>query len=325
MLLVELAQQTVPFDLPEHIKLWSNPKKLEWLLQLVDPLVTKLFLPFKEPSMEKIPVSFILNEQVVQLEVPAKMQGKTLDVVLDNNILEIPVPTRDIPVVQDTDDELGNYTHGFLRSMMDFIVLGDIIAAGDINRLTPMLKRLIPLFVGLSSYRSKYAIECVNFLTKTEWVLSERESVKAKLRAFVNTSGTPGRNKPADMQQENNIKTVKGVVKGLGASKTADAMVRVSKAAPAVSSMAEGFQEGMGLTLHSGTFQHHKKDSSEDKHLVQEILQEIRPFTHIPHREIGMSASSSFTHTVNSYDLIDFIKRNAARAVNQCDFSVEDN
>ena len=41
----------------------------------------------------------------------------------------------------------------------------------------------------------------MNFMTKTEWVLSEQESVKAKLRAFANTSGNPGRNKPTGMLQ----------------------------------------------------------------------------------------------------------------------------
>ena len=98
--------------------------------------------------------------------------------------------------------------------------LDSLIKAGDISRLTIAMKRLLPTFVGLSSYRSKYAIECVNFLTKTEFVLSEREAVRVKLAAFVNTVGKPGQNKAADMQQENNIKMVKTVLRGLGAGKT---------------------------------------------------------------------------------------------------------
>lgn len=67
---------------------------------------------------------------------------------------------------------------------------------------TIMIKRFIPLFVGLSLYMSKYAIECINFLTKTECMLSEFDSVRVKL---VNKKGKPGKNKAADMQQENNI------------------------------------------------------------------------------------------------------------------------
>lgn len=74
------------------------------------------------------------------------------------------------------------------------------------------------MFIRLTSFRSKYPIECVNLLTQTEHILSEFESVRVKLGAFVNVHGKPGKNKAADMQQENNIKQVKNVIRSLGAS-----------------------------------------------------------------------------------------------------------
>lgn len=86
-------------------------------------------------------------------------------------------------------------------------MLDDVIAAGDIDRMSVGLKQLLPLFIGLHSFRSKYSTEII-FLTKTEFVLSPRESVAVKLRSFVNTSGCKGGNKAADMQQENNMKSV---------------------------------------------------------------------------------------------------------------------
>ncbi|KAH3834318.1 hypothetical protein DPMN_107641 [Dreissena polymorpha] len=64
---------------------------------------------------------------------------------------------------------------------MDFIMFNDAIKSGDIDMITILMKRFIPLFVGLSSYKSKYAIECVNFLTKTECLLSDFESARVKL------------------------------------------------------------------------------------------------------------------------------------------------
>ena len=64
------------------------------------------------------------------------------------------------------DDDLYNYSLSFLRGAMDLLQLDDLIRAGDIDRLTIMMKRLIPTFISLTSYRSKYAIECVNFITK---------------------------------------------------------------------------------------------------------------------------------------------------------------
>ena len=120
-----------------------------------------------------------------------------------------------------------------------------------------MLKRLAPTFIGLTSFRSKYAIECVNFLTKVNWLLPEKERAKVLPRAVVNNK--KGRNIPADMQQENNIKMVKTVLKSLGAGKSEAAMVRSSRAAPAVTNIASQFQEGAGIKMSPSHFEHHKK------------------------------------------------------------------
>ena len=110
------------------------------------------------------------------------------------------------PLIDTNNDELNNVSFAFLRTMMDFMTFDEIIHAGDANRVPAMLKRLAPTFIGLTSLHSKYAIECINMITKLEWLLSEQHKAKVLLRAFVNTSGKAGCNKPADMQQENNIK-----------------------------------------------------------------------------------------------------------------------
>ena len=49
---------------------------------------------------------------------------------------------------------------------MDLLQFNDLNKSGDIDRLTIVMKRLYLTFLGLTSYRSKYAIECVNFLTE---------------------------------------------------------------------------------------------------------------------------------------------------------------
>ena len=118
-------------------------------------------------------------------------------------MVRIPVPGEEMPPL--VDDDINNYFLSFLRVAMDLLQFDDLVKSGDIDRLTIVMKRLCPTFIGLTSYRSKYAIECVNFLTKTECLLSEKDSVKVKLEAFVNPTGKAGGNKAADMQQENNI------------------------------------------------------------------------------------------------------------------------
>ena len=79
-----------------------------------------------------------------------------------------------------------------------------------------IVKKVNTNIFGLSSFRSKYAIECVDFLSKTECFLSKKESVRIRLAAFVNMPRRKGHNKAADMQQDNNIKMVKTVERGLG-------------------------------------------------------------------------------------------------------------
>ena len=150
-------------------------------------------------------------------------------------------------------------------------------------------------------------------------MLSPRESVAVKLHRFVNLSGQPGCNKPADMQQEINIKQVKQVMKGLGASKTDKAMVRASQAAPTVSSVTEMFRSSVGLKTHSSRFSHHKKDDSEDKAIVMDILRETRPFSVQPNRRIGFNCQPSVPHEVDKHTLNDHILPNAKRAMMQLD------
>lgn len=65
-------------------------------------------------------------------------------------------------------------------------------------------------------------------------MLPELTAMRVRLGSFVNPHGKKGGNKPADMQQENNILVLKDVIKGLGANKTTKAMERASPAAPVV-------------------------------------------------------------------------------------------
>lgn len=58
------------------------------------------------------------------------------------------------------------------------------------------------------------------------------ELEKILLCFFVHPAGIAGKNKPADLQQENNIKMVKSIVQALGADKTGVAIVHFLKAAP---------------------------------------------------------------------------------------------
>ena len=187
MMIVEKFREQVPFDVPQHIKMWSNEKKLQWIMSLIDPMLDDLYVEVNTPSTDDIAVGVVLGDVVHHLTFPPDMAGQMHSVVYDNSCITFRIPGPAPPVKPD--DELCNYSTSYLRAMMDFIVFDRIIRAGDVDRLAPMLKRFIPTFIGLSSYRSKYAIEAVNFITKTEWILDEPDSVAVKMRAFVNRPG----------------------------------------------------------------------------------------------------------------------------------------
>ena len=317
MFLVEKYNSMVRgVELPEHIKVWSNKKKLDWLVTHLTPFVDDLYTEFSPPSTEKIRMILEIGENRHELVFPPEL-ASTQQVIIDEGTPYIfQVPGRVSP--PKPDDELRNYAQSYIRAMMDFVVFDSIIHAGDVDRLAPMLKRFIPLFVGLTSFRSKYAIEAVNFLTKTEHSLSKRESVKVKLRSFVNLSGVVGQNKSADMQQEINIKKCKNVIRGLGAGKTDRSMVQFSQAAPGISHLAEALREALELRPSASRYDHHKKDDTEDKRVLKEVLCQGRPFQIIPGRTIDLDLEPSVTEKVDKFKLNSFLERNARRATNQC-------
>lgn len=302
---------------------WSNQKKQEWLFNHLKPMVDHIYVPYRAPSMDPVPVHVHYGGVLYDLRMPPNMRGEVYEMQVEPGVsLRIPIPSEPSPVA-DTSDEVYNTNIAFVRSMMDFVVLDSIIGAGDVTRLSAILKRLLPLFVGLHSYRSKYSIEIINVLTKTEHMLSPRQGMAVKLRAFVNTSGDPNHNKPADMQQENCIKAVKNVVRALGAGKTDKAVVRASRAGPVISHVVEEFSQAVGAKCTARKHAHHKSDLP-DVEVICATLRESKPFQ-VANRKLGAGhQSSSWLHSINKYKLNEHIKRNSKRAVYQIESHDDD-
>jgi hypothetical protein len=105
-----------------------------------------------------------------------------------------------------------------------FARVEDSIREGEIVRLNINVKRMINMFYDHSSI-SKYAVECNDFILKTEILLSEQLSMRVKIRAFVNPHGMSDGNKAAYMQQANNILVVKDTIHGQGAGTSDKALV----------------------------------------------------------------------------------------------------
>ena len=121
------------------------------------------------------------------------------------------------------------------------------------------------------------------------------------------------------MQQENNIKMVKTVLKSLGAGKSNSAMVRTSAAAPVIDSIATNFQEGAGIKVPPSKFEHQKKSYGEDKEILLAEIQASKPFE----MQRGRSLVPAWpTGMVDRSEYLEFAYRNAHRAISRSDVGV---
>ena len=180
-----------------------------------------------------------------------------------NFLVEISVVTQD--------DDLYNYVHQFLQWYFLIISMKDAIKEGDIFRNNVHLKFCIPIFFGHSCL-SKYMEESIDYILKTEILLSEKMSMKVRAGSFVNLKGKRGCNKATDLQKENEVLVLKDLIRGLGANKTENAIVTVSKAAPVIQGIVDNFDRM--VCVKKKKTRHQKKSFECD---VKALLTEIMP------------------------------------------------
>lgn len=194
---------------------------------------------------------------------------------------------------------------------MLYVNLGDAIKEGDPFRLNVTLKGMLPLFF-VHSRLSKYAVEIVDYILKTEVMLTPRLAMRVRLGSFVNTRGGKGENKPADMQQENNVRMTKDVIKGLGAQKTEKSMGRATAAAPLIAATTAHYQELLGVHIrHRG---HTHRSRGEDITELLTHFSNIKPFVETPGRSLkGFPVNANPVHYLNFTDFESFVKRTVQR------------
>ena len=180
-------------------------------------------------------------------------------------------------------DDLNNYATNFLNWYFVSLVLHDVIKEGNINMINVVLKFLAPLFFSHSKL-SKYMAECIDFILKTEYLLSPRMSLKVKAGAFVNVSGRVGHNKAADMHKENEVKELKKAIKGLGANKCEKNIIQISKASPVVNGISSNLCNMLDVQLHKTN--HKMRSDEEDVTKLVCHLHEKRPWLVMPGRRL---------------------------------------
>ena len=163
-----------------------------------------------------------------------------------------------------------------IMNLIDAIKEGDIIT-------NVILKLLIPFFYSHSAL-SKYMVECVDYILKTEVILSPQLSLRVRAGSFVNTKGGRGNNKAADMVKENQVKMLKNLIGGLGSNKTDNAIVTISKAAPVIDSIVENFDSI--VKLKDITTTHKKREMLGDINVIINCLKDKQLWTQTPGRKL---------------------------------------
>lgn len=97
--------------------------------------------------------------------------------------------------------------------------------------------------------------------------------MKVRAASSINKSGRIGKNKPADMEKENQVKLLKELIRGLGSNK----IVGISKAAQVIESVVHHFDKEAGICELRTT--HKSRSLESDLKVMLEKTRELDPFS----------------------------------------------
>ncbi|XP_064631642.1 uncharacterized protein LOC135489937 [Lineus longissimus] len=255
-----------------------------------------------------VPLDILLNGVSCQVKVP--LVGELVTIVVKDGIIQHPVslvyknvsstwckyliklPTavtillhlkRSTTVPEPEPDELNNYARQFMQWYFILLNFDDTLKEGDICRMNVLLKIMIPFFYSHSTL-SKYFVECIDYILKTEVLLEPEVAVRVRALSFVNPKGGSGNNLACDMQKEMQVRTLKEAINSLGAHKTDRAIVRACGSVDVIHRVATNFDALIEKNF--GSY-HPRKSSEEDEELIVARLRKLRPFQHSAGRKLA--------------------------------------
>lgn len=129
---------------------------------------------------------------------------------------------------------------------------------------------------------SKYLVENVDYLLKTEKLLSPLQRIRVLEGSYVNIWGGHGNNVECDLVQENSVCNQKALIKALGANKSEKFISPMTASADAIDEICTKFDRNVNLKPKSG--RHSLSFSEADSKIVYKKLRDLRPFHHYPGR-----------------------------------------
>ena len=182
------------------------------------------------------------------------------------------VQEREIPVQPDF---VMSHATNLCMWALHHMHLNDMAKEGDFNRAVLASKLNIPFFFSHSPL-SKYYVENIDFLLKTQQISSPQMKYRLLEDSFVNERGGIGNNVETDLAMEHSVRNKKDLIRSLGANKTEQAIIRITLAADIVAEITKNFNNLIGVVTKSG--RHTKHVSVEDRNKVKRVLRALRPF-----------------------------------------------
>lgn len=171
-------------NLPENIRNTHVKTRKPLFWKIVQEVVNEIFMEFHNPGCLP-PVHFDFKDSTVII--PREQLCK-------NDYVDLKMSTGEVYRVfnsHETTDDLQNYSIQLLMWYIHFCQFQDGIREGDPFRTNINSKRMIPFFYS-HSVRSKYAVECINYILKTEVMLPKLTTMRVRLGSFVNPHGKKG-------------------------------------------------------------------------------------------------------------------------------------
>ena len=204
-----------------------------------------------------------------------------------------------------SEDMAYQYSSQLLTIGCMYLEFRDAIKEGDGIRVLRCYRYLLPMFI--SSGRTNYAIETLNFLMQYDYLLSPRQAEELIWGRFINTHGQAGKNISNDLHCEYLNKSVKTSIALLQANKTTKSMQRVARALGTVHPVLHNFDEDNHV---ADTCTSHKEAKSmQDLKSLLKCLNNASVFTEIPERKhLSFSKPRDPLHVMPHDDILKWVK-----------------
>ncbi len=124
--------------------------------------------------------------------------------------------------------------------------------------------------------------------------LPPRLAAELKWSRFVNVHGRPGKYIPTDLHMEHLNRLAKEAIRGLGANKTEQAIVRVGRAIGTLGPVLDKFDQENGIATVSGA--HTRASVEKDRNVIVSELLKLKVYNTVPGRKY-----STFQHPRNVF------------------------